>query len=88
MFFSPVSQVVVNSEESQALFESWIAGYHPTVRKWVQDCKNDLRLINDDRVLQPNRLRLCGVGASVYHFWWDDVPYLNCPVAEFCIVPL
>lgn len=88
MFFSGVSQVVVNPEETQALFESWGPGYHPTVGKWVQDSKNILRLINDDGVLQPNGLRLCGVGASGYSFWWDDVPYLNCPVAEFRIVPL
>ncbi|KAL0630729.1 hypothetical protein Q9L58_010421 [Maublancomyces gigas] len=88
MFFSGVSQVVVNPEETQALFESWGPGYHPTVGKWVQDSKNVLRLINDDGVLQPNGLRLCGVGASGYSFWWDDVPYLNCPVAEFRIVPL
>lgn len=88
MFFPGVSQISVNSEESQALFESWGPTYHPTVGKWVQDSKGVLRIIGDDGVLQANGLRLCGVGASAYMFWWDDVPYMNCPVAEFKVVAL
>lgn len=88
MFFSGVSQLVFNPEETQALFETWGPGYHPVVGKWVQDSKGVLRLIGDNGVLQANGLRICGVGASAYSFWWDDVPYLNCPVAEFKVVPI
>lgn len=88
MFLPGVSSVVVNSEAWQATLESWGPAYHPTVGKFVQDSKGILRLINDSGVLQPNGLRICGVGASTYQFWWDDVPYLPCPVAEFRIVPL
>lgn len=88
MFLSGVSQLSVNSEQTQALFESWGAAYHPTVGKWVQDSKGVLRIIGDDGVLQANGLRLCGAGQSAYIFWWDNAPYLNCPVAEFKIVPL
>lgn len=88
MFLPGVSQLVVNSEETQALFDTWGPAYHSTVGKWVQDSNGLLRIIGDDGVLQANGLRLCGVGQSVYSFWWDDVPYLNCPVAEFKIVAL
>lgn len=87
MFLPGASQVSVNSEQSQALFESWGPGFHPTVDKWVQDSNGVLRLITDD-VLQANGLRLCGIDTSVYTFLWDDVPYVNCPVAEFKVVPL
>lgn len=88
MFINGVSRITVNSEETQALFESWGVGFHPTVGKWVQDSKGVLRIIDDDGVLQANGLRLCGLDKSAYSFWWDDIPYLNCAVAEFKIVPL
>lgn len=90
MFFggAGVTQISVNSEESQALFQSWGPGYYPTVGKWVQDSKGVLRLIGADGTLQANGLRLCGQGKGAYAFWWDDVPYMNCPVAEFKVVPL
>lgn len=88
MFLPAVSQVVVNSEEWQATLESWGPSFHPTVGKFVQDSNQILRLIGDDGQLQPNGLRICGGGETFYDFWWDDVPYLPCPVAEFKIVPL
>lgn len=56
--------------------------------KWVQDSNGLLRHLGEDGVVEPNGLRLCGVSTSVYAFWWDDVPYLNCAVAEFKVVPL
>lgn len=83
MFFSGVSQVSFNSEETQALFESWGPGYHPVVSKFVQNSEKLLRLIDSNGEVQ-NGLRICSGGA----FWWDDVPYMPCPIAHFRIVPL
>lgn len=54
----------------------------------MQDGSGLLRHLGEDGVVEPNGLRLCGVSTSVYAFWWDDVPYLNCAVAEFKVVPL
>lgn len=85
MFLPGVSGLVVNSEEWQATLETWGPSYHPVVGKFVQDSNQILRLIgDDDGQLKPNGLRICNGGV----FWWDDVPYLPCPVAEFRIVPL
>lgn len=86
MFLPGVSQLVVNSEEFQATLTSWGPAYLPTVDKFVQDSNNILRLVKNG-VVQPNGLRICGTGGG-YAFWWDDVPYMPCPVAQFRIVPL
>lgn len=83
-----VSQVSVNPEETQATFESWGPAYHPTVSTWVQDSNNILRLIDDNGQLRTNGLRLCSVATNIFVFWWDDIPYLPCPVADFRIVAL
>lgn len=86
-----VAALVVRSEAQQTAIElgsakDWYLRAIPG--KWVQDSNGLLRHLDEDGVIQPNGLRLCGVESSVYGFWWDDVPYMNCPVAEFKIVPL
>lgn len=88
VIFPGVDTVVFNSEERQAQLTSWGPDYFPTVDKWVQNSNGLLRLVGGDGAVRPNGLRLCGLGQSAYIFWWDNVPYLNCPVAEFRIVPL
>lgn len=83
-----MSELRIYSEEFQATLESWGPGYHPTVGTWVVDANGVLRLLDANGALKPNGVRLCGVGTSAYILWWDDVPYLNCPVVEFKVVPL
>lgn len=85
MFTSGVSQVSVIPEESQAIYDREGTNFH--VAKFVQNSNNMLRFVGPKGELQ-NGLRLCGMGQGAYMFWWDDVPYMNCPVAEFRIVPL
>lgn len=87
MFLPGVSTMSFAAEEWQATLTSWGWGYIPTVDKFVQDSNGMLRLVTDG-VLQPNGVRICPSGGAGYVFWWDDAPYLPCPVAEFRVVPL
>lgn len=79
-FLEGVAQLRVETALRQAQFNA-------TVGEWVQDAQGVLRIVGEAGVL-PNGLRLCGVERSVYSFWWDSFPYLNCPVAEFRVVAL
>lgn len=83
-FFPGVSQLFVYPEDFQASLVS--QGTPATVAKFVQDSQNTLRLVSADGVLQPNGLRVCGQASNDYVFHWDDVPYIDCPVAQFRIV--
>lgn len=80
--FSDVQQVAVKSEEVLAGLGQW----HAVVGEFVQNSESMLRLVGADGGVK-NGLKICGDTLG-YTFWWDDVPYLECPVAELRVVPL
>lgn len=87
MLFYPEGTVIsFESEAIQEYLSTWPPLYHPIVGTWVQDSNHVLRLIDDEGVLEPNSIRLCNRGS--YEFWWSNSTRLDCPVAEFKIVPL
>lgn len=81
-----VGMISVQSEESQALYDSWGPEYHHIVGKFVQNSNKMLRLVADNGEL-VNCLQIDGTGASAYTFWWDMMHYAPAN-AEFRIVPL
>lgn len=80
--------LIVVSEETQAVMASWGADYIPIVGKFVQNRYQLLRVVGSDGELLPNGFRVCGASSDYYSFWWDELHYLPCPVANFRIVPL
>lgn len=58
------------------------------VGRWVQDSNGVLHLLDADGALVRNGLRICGTERTTYQFWWDPFPYIDCPVAQFKIIPL
>lgn len=85
-----VSEIEVMSETLQELNSKRAARDHVTVGKWVQDSNGMLRLLDAKGALVNNGLRICSVftDGGLFQFWWDPIPYLDCAVAEFKIVPL
>lgn len=88
MFFPFVSQTRFISDDRRAGYELLVPtfgqAYHAVIGPWVQDSDGIVRILGSDGEVEKNKLKLC----ELDEFWWDDAPYLGCPLVKLRIVAI